>query len=263
MRILNADVDLDRFFQRLARASERVLFLDFDGTLAPFRDNRHDVAPYEGVRERLNAMLTAGRTRIVVVTGRVVEEMPELLGLNATPEIWGTHGWERRHPDGTVTGPNLDAATETALAQAVEHASALELGDRLERKPATVAIHTRGLSDTAAEELLERARKVWQRLAEPSDAQLQTFDGGLEMRVPGRDKGTAVTTVMDEMDDPVAAYLGDDLTDEDAFRALDGRGLRLLVREQFRQTAADVWLRPPVELLQWLDRWHEASQGDL
>lgn len=263
MEILNDRVDVDRFFHRLSSASERLLFLDFDGTLAPFRDDRHGVAPYDGVRDRLNAMLAEGHTRIVVVTGRVVDGMPALLGLERTLEIWGTHGWERRHPDGRVDGPDLDAETERALTEAMEHVNSLDLGDRLERKPATVAVHTRGLSNSEAEKLVDRISAIWQPLADDSSAELHVFDGGLEMRVPGRDKGTAVTTVLDELDDPVAAYLGDDLTDEDAFRALDGHGLRVLVREEFRETGADVWLRPPHELLQWLDRWHAASQGDL
>jgi trehalose-6-phosphatase len=54
------------------------------------------------------------------------------------------------------------------------------------------------------------------------------------------------------------AYLGDDRTDEDAFKALAGRGLAVLVREELRPTAAAVWLRPPVELLDFLQRWMTA-----
>lgn len=262
MEILSSDVDLDGFFARLGCSQERVLFLDFDGTLAPFRDNRHEVAPYDGVRQRLNAMLRHGHTRLVVVTGRVVAEMPELLGLNPTPEIWGTHGWERRYPDGSLEVPDLDARTERALAAAHEHTQALDLGDRLERKPATVAVHTRGLSSREASDLVERVEGLWRPLAEETAAELHAFDGGVEMRVPGCDKGTAVATVLGELEDPVVAYLGDDQTDEDGFRALGGWGLSVLVRDEFRETAADLWIQPPDELLQWLDRWHEASKGD-
>ncbi len=262
MQILHAQLDLDGFFRGLAAAEERVLFLDFDGTLAPFRDDRHAVVPYDGVRERLTAMLRDGHTRIVVVTGRVAREMPKLLGLDPIPEIWGTHGWERRYPDGSVEGPDLDLRTESALGAAFEHARSLDLGDRLERKPATVAVHTRGLSPREASDLVERVEGLWRPLAEDTAAELHAFDGGLEMRVPGCDKGTAVATVLSEMNDPVAAYLGDDRTDEDGFKALGDRGLSVLVRDGFRETAADVWIRPPEQLLQWLDRWHAASKGD-
>lgn len=262
MKILNADIDLDQFFDGLSAAEERVLFFDFDGTLAPFQHDRHEVVPYDGVRERLNAMLQGGHTRIVIVTGRVVSEMPGLLGLDATPEIWGTHGWERRHPDGRVDDPVLDAGTERALSRAVEHARTLDLGDRLERKPTTVAIHTRGLSEGNARDLVDRVRTLWKPLTDGSAVRLDVFDGGMEMRVPGCDKGTAVATVLGEMNDPVAAYLGDDRTDEDGFGALGDNGLSVLVRKELRETAADVWIQPPDELLEWLDRWHRASKGE-
>jgi trehalose-6-phosphatase len=51
------------------------------------------------------------------------------------------------------------------------------------------------------------------------------------------------------------AYLGDDQADEEAFRALQNRGLRILVRPEWRETAADVWLRPPEELVDFLFQW--------
>ena len=51
------------------------------------------------------------------------------------------------------------------------------------------------------------------------------------------------------------AYLGDDMTDEDAFQAVKARGLAVLVRPQFRPTAADVWLRPPEELVAFMQHW--------
>ena len=54
------------------------------------------------------------------------------------------------------------------------------------------------------------------------------------------------------------AYLGDDLTDEDAFRAVATRGLGILVRQELRKTAAVAWLRPPEELLDFLHRWARA-----
>lgn len=59
----------------------------------------------------------------------------------------------------------------------------------------------------------------------------------------------------------VAAYLGDDLTDEDAFRAIRGRGTGILVREEFRPTAAGFLLKPPEDVLDFLARWNEAAGG--
>jgi trehalose-6-phosphatase len=59
-------------------------------------------------------------------------------------------------------------------------------------------------------------------------------------------------------------YLGDDLTDESAFRsvnAAEAPHLSVLMRREWRETAADVWLRPPEELREFLQRWVSAQRG--
>ena len=96
----------------------------------------------------------------------------------------------------------------------------------------------------------------WFPIADRASLKLLEFDGGIEMRVPDPDKGHAVQTVLAEMDPQApAAYLGDDLTDERAFRALAGRGLSVLVRPRLRRSRAAVWLKPPEQLLDFLSRW--------
>ena len=93
------------------------------------------------------------------------------------------------------------------------------------------------------------------------------FDGGMELRVTGVDKGTAVRQVLADTrsshaDGALLAYLGDDMTDEDAFRALGDEGFSILVRDQLRPTAAGSWLRPPGELLRFLERWLDLRSRD-
>jgi trehalose-phosphatase len=135
---------------------------------------------------------------------------------------------------------------------------------RAEVKPGGVAIHVRGLSRSDAEDIIGRVRRLWSPLLAEFDLTLLEFDGGLEIRVPGRDKGFAVRTILAEsVPDAAVAYLGDDRTDEDAFRALNGKGLTVLVRPEYRPTAAEVWLQPPQELIQFLEEWLCASGGKL
>ena len=71
-----------------------------------------------------------------------------------------------------------------------------------------------------------------------------------------------VDEIAHEMGDAPIAYLGDDRTDEDAFRALQGRGLTVLVRQELRPTSAELWLRPPDELMHFLNDWLSASRGE-
>jgi trehalose-phosphatase len=258
MEILQPGFDLDRFFGDLGPATARALLLDYDGTLAPFHTQRDQAIPYPGVREILGAMQQAGHTRLAVVSGRALADLAPLLGLDPPPELWGTHGWERQLPGLARELAALDPAAARGLEAALALALAHGLAEGCERKPTSLALHWRGLPAQAAQELHAWALRHWLPLARGAGLVAHDFDGGIELRAPGRDKGDAVRTILGELGDrAVAAYLGDDRTDEDAFAAIKGRGMAALVRDEPRPTAADVRLCPPDELLAFLRRWHE------
>jgi trehalose 6-phosphate phosphatase len=250
-------MNLAVFFEEIARAPERVLMLDYDGTLAPFHVDPSQAVPYPEVAAVLEEIGTAGGTRIVIISGRPADEVPPLLSLSWQPEIWGSHGWERLLPDGsrTVTqaAPHAARALEAGVAAV---ADLMRDGARLERKLASIALHWRGLPPAAAAELRRRAASAWAPLAPTGRVELLAFDGGLELRAVGCSKQSAVEAVLSESaPDSAVAYLGDDMTDEDAFRALKRRGVGVLVRTELRETAADVWLKPPHELVAFLRHW--------
>lgn len=256
MQVLTSTLDFAAYLAAVPRASARVLLLDYDGTLAPFHPDPAQAVPYPGVTALLREVMAAG-TRLVLVTGRPAEELPPLVGLDPAPEIWGGHGWEQRLPDGRIEraapSPEERAALERAAACA---ADALAHGARLERKHASIALHWRGLSEREWQACATAARAAWAGRPELSALQPLDFDGGLELRAPGCNKQHAVKAVLATTPaDAAVAYLGDDLTDEDAFVAVRSRGVAVLVRPRCRPTAADVWLRPPDELLEFLGHW--------
>jgi trehalose 6-phosphate phosphatase len=126
----------------------------------------------------------------------------------------------------------------------------------METKPGAIAVHWRGLSSTEKKAVEAKVQKLSEELITDYGLQLLPFDGGLELRAPGKTKGDAVSAILAEFGKGVAAaYLGDDQTDENAFRAIKGRGLAVLVRPEPRPTLADVWLRPPDELVEFLRDW--------
>ena len=258
MQILQPGFDLERFFADVGRAEARALLLDYDGTLAPFHTRRDMALPYPGARELLAAIQRAGHTRLVVISGRALADLAPLLGLDPPPELWGSHGWERQLPGGARQLAALEPAMARGLEQALALAMARGLAERCERKPASLALHWRGLPAPIVQELRAWAQRSWAALAGAAGLAMHDFDGGIELRAPGRDKGHAVRTILDELGEgAAAAYLGDDLTDEDAFIAIKGRGLAALVRAEPRPTAADIRLRPPDELRAFVRRWHE------
>lgn len=259
MSPLNPDFDLERYFARLGRSRDRVLLLDYDGTLAPFHKDPRLALPYPQVARVLREVARTGATRIVLVTGRRLEDLRRILPLVPRAEIWASHGWERMAATGESWSylPSRAALGELQRAEAPARRLA-EQGVRVERKVASLAVHWRGLVPTMVERVRRALDEAWCDIGGDCLA-LLPFDGGLELRAHGRDKGDAVREAMSGCaSDAVCAYLGDDLTDEDAFEAIRERGLGVLVRAQHRRTSADLWLSPR-ELTAFLERWGAAA----
>ena len=263
MLALRQGRSLSDLFRSLQGAARRALMLDYDGTLAPFHVDPAQAEPYPGVREALTALLAAGHTRVVLVTGRAVRDLLPLLRLDPLPEVWGSHGWEEPAPAAGVALSEPAPEGRAALADAAALAPELEArGARLELKPSGLAVHWRGLPPERSAAIREWLEARWTALDLGRGLDWRDFDGGVELRLPGRDKGHVVERLLGEMGPgTVAAYLGDDLTDEDAFRAIRGRGTGILVRREFRPTAADFLLQPPEEVLAFLARWDLAAGG--
>lgn len=256
MELLNESTDLDLFFRRLATSSYPLLMLDYDGTLAPFREERDEAIPYSGVRDRLSRLVASVRTRTVIISGRAITDIIPLLGLPQLPEIWGSHGAERRLPDGTLQSIEISQATKAGLARIEQWISEHNIEKIVERKPAAIAFHWRGLSPTDTATYREMVLDAWSAVAGKHGLHVHEFDGGLELKAADITKAVAIHTLLHATPaDTAAAYLGDDLTDEDAFEALAGHGLSVLVRKETRTTRADLRITPPEELLSFLDRW--------
>ncbi len=262
MELLTPDFDIDAYFETVRTAPERVLMLDYDGTLAPFKVQRNQAVPYEGVERLLDGIMTTGQCRVVIVSGRWTRDILQLIQLKKRPEIWGSHGWEHMLPDGSCTVAEIDETALKVLADIEDWLRGAGLYQYCEPKPACLALHWRGKPQTDIERIRSSVMEECALMKGADTLHLTEFDGGLEFRVPGRTKGLAVNEILRTVDpDACVAYLGDDLTDEDAFKALGSRGLRVLVRDTLRSTAADIRLNPPDELLSFLKRWQECCSA--
>jgi trehalose-phosphatase len=217
--------------------------------------------PFDGVREALEALMQTARTRVVIVTGRTVEHLVPLLGIHPPPEIYGAHGWEHLSSIGEWKRFVPDEQSLAALLRARAWIEAEGLGEHSEFKAGSVTFHWRGMEESEAQALREKTAHAWAALAMEANLELHDFDGGMELRARARHKGIAVREVLKSAEKMTpAAFLGDDLTDEDAFKELKGRGLSVLVRGEPRATSADVWIRPPDELLDFLARWRNLTK---
>ena len=251
---------LEPFLARLRNARQSVLFLDYDGTLAPFRQDTSKATPYPGVRACLNAILEQGCCRLIIVTGRAVQDLKPLLKLRHPSEVWGSHGRERLLVDETYQVQELSLEAQQHLDRTRNWVEQKGLKDWLEEKPGCLAIHFRGRDPQLVEKVGAELASHREVMGRDGAVQMRRFDGGIEFRAQGATKGSAVRTVLSELGEDVpVAYLGDDLTDEDAFEALGERGLGVLVRREPRPTAAHLRISPPEELLDFLQQWTAAS----
>lgn len=246
---------LDGFHAFAASLTGRTpaVFLDYDGTLTPIMPRPDlavlDVAVRSGI-ERL-----AGLCPVAVVSGRDLEDVARLVALPGLVYA-GSHGFDIRGPDlrvriGAEHTPALDRA-EVALRRDLAGIG----GALVERKRFAIAIHTR---------LVEAAHKP--AVADAVHRQAAAEDG---LRVTGGkeihelrpnvpwDKGRAVLSLLDRLGLAVGSvlpvYIGDDETDEDAFRALAGRGTGIRVMDDPAPTSAAWRLRDPGEVAVFLKR---------
>jgi trehalose 6-phosphate phosphatase len=198
-------VDTERLLARLAeRPGEAAILLDVDGTLAPIAPRPEDAVVPDETRVILERLVV--RYALVgCVSGRAGDEAAELVGVEGVVYV-GEHGLE------------LDPRAAEWSPRIAEFADSIDWP--AERKRLTVAFHWRTAEDEQA--ALTELRRVADR-AIAAGLRPRWGRKVLEVRPPiDADKGTAIRSLLDERGLRRALYSGDDSTDLDAFRGLDG-----------------------------------------
>ncbi|HVI07092.1 MAG TPA: trehalose-phosphatase [Candidatus Binatia bacterium] len=253
--------EIENTLAAVRRAPQSLLMLDYDGTLAPFRNRRPEAFPYPGITRLLEEIVRCGRTRLAIISGRDVRDVASFLGPELPVEIWGLHGLQRVTADCKLEQLPVDEAASQALNKAKDWLCSHDLKEVAEFKTGSIAVHWRGLRTEESEWLRGRVLLGWRPIVRNTSLQLLNFDGGLEIRTPIANKGDAVRKMLSEMPPASpAAYLGDDNTDEQAFQAINESGLSILVRPCWRDTLARAWITPPDELKTFLTQWLEATK---
>ena len=246
----------------IALAPHRLLMLDLDGTLVPFEVVRSRAVPAPDTLSLLQRIAASEGTTLAVISGRPVRELADLLG-HPPWTLVGEHGWETAEPGERVMRHSSPRGTPARLDRAEQAAREAGLGERLERKRTSLAVHTRGLDEATARAIESTAARLWQPLTENAPMQLTPFQGGVELRQKGRDKGTAVCDLLArERPGTLAVFVGDDRTDEDAFAALSSDGIGVRVGPHGVPTAASARLEGPREVARFLEEWLQVTEHD-
>ncbi len=205
--------ELDAALTAFAHRRPLLVASDYDGVLAPLRDDPSAAGFEVGAADALLRLSRVDGVTVALVSGRGVDDLQTTSGLSGNFRWVGSHGAEF---DGQMTGEL--AERRDRLAEQLAPLVARVEGAWLETKPASVAVHVRPVQDRAAAALLlEEARG-----AVDSSLTLKPGKDVLEIAVTDAHKGAALRRLVDELGVVASLYLGDDVTDEDGFRALDG-----------------------------------------
>jgi trehalose 6-phosphate phosphatase len=258
----DALVSFDEVERRRAGRTPAV-FLDYDGTLTPIVDRPEDAVISESMRRVVRDL--ARRCTVCVVSGRDRRVVQELMGVDDLV-VAGSHGFDIWSPgEGTVqheAGAGTEGLIEEVTARLREELDGIP-GVLIEPKQVSVAAHYRLVDD----EQRPRVREVVERLLAERPDDLKVTPGKMVFEIQPKldwDKGKAVLYLLEALgldrDDVVPLYLGDDITDEDAFDALADRGIGIFVGDPDdpevagRTTAAHFVLHSIEEVEQFLDR---------
>ena len=199
--------------------------LDFDGTLAPLVDDPSASRPLPGAVTALVALVAqpaAARVRVALVSGRALGDLHSIAQAPVGTYLIGSHGAERARV--TAFGLDrdvvqLDDVAADRLASLGAEVAAVARGRDgvwVETKPTAVVVHTRLAPDDVAEVAQAEALAVGARLG----SKVLHGKDVVEISVLRASKGAALTALRVELDAHVVVYMGDDVTDEDAFAAL-------------------------------------------
>lgn len=217
------------FWDLVRESRNRCLVLDYDGTLAPFREDRMEAYPLEGIVGLLERIRDEEGTYLAMMTGRPLTELLFLLGDLGIP-VSASQGTEFYEPGRDVRILQATLRQAQRLARAEVEADAVCVEARVERKLASVALHTRGMDPGAAKEAEDELCLIWDREADDFGFECRRFNGGVELRLKNIDKGTALLELLRSRPaDGLCVYVGDDDTDEDAFRVIRDRGVGIKV----------------------------------
>jgi trehalose-phosphatase len=240
----------------IARRRGILLCLDYDGTLSEITPAAASARPVEGIRTSIERIASASKqARVAIVSGRRIEEVRRLLGIDSGILFSGVHGLEVTDANGEVSfvsdvaecAPELARVRRWLLGQVPD-----SRGFRIEDKIAAVGLHYRQADASEAAELRERFSEfVSANAPRLKLVQLKMIDEAMPRCAT---KARAVELLKARKPRAFATiYCGDDSTDEDAFAALGDDDVGVLIGAP-RVTRALYSLPDPtalsVELLQ-------------
>ena len=244
---------------RISEAERLLVALDFDGTLAPLVDRPEDARATARARAAIERLAASDDTRVAIVSGRALDSLGQVASPPDGTLLSGSHGVELQLDAGVATIDLRDAelAKLDRLSTIVEEIASDAEGAWIERKPAGLALHTRRLSSSDGTALQHAARERVD--AELVGITVRTGKAVLEFAVRSSDKGESLTRLRQHVGATATIYVGDDVTDEDAFATLDEGDVGVKVGQG--KSVATYRVRSPEDVADLLERLADARDA--
>ncbi|MFP5488438.1 MAG: trehalose-phosphatase [Acidimicrobiia bacterium] len=240
---VSADALADRLRPLLGRA---LVGFDVDGVLAPIVEHATEARLTPGVHDSLARL--AEQTEIAILSGRSLGDLEHLFGFPDGVHVIGSHGLEIRGDDGVALDPDEQYTFDQLELLGRKAVEAAGDGAWLEYKPASVVVHTRAADPSLAEPALDAVG----RLAGLVDGgQVKPGHHVVELLARSASKGEALLALAHRLGRSPLVFLGDDVTDEDAF-ALMGDDDDVSVRVGPGRTLAKYRLAGPGDVAELL-----------
>lgn len=231
------------------RGKKVVVLLDYDGTLTPIVERPELAKLSKEMRQALSDL--AGKCTLAIISGRDLSDVQDLVAIEGVLYA-GSHGFDISGPEGHMEYqqgraylPSLDRA-ERSLRERLKEIP----GCQVERKHFAIAVHFRRVDDgqvPAVEAAVDEVLAAHEDLRKTGGKKIFELRPDIEW-----DKGKAITWILQQLGldgkDVLPFYLGDDLTDEDAFRELREKGITILVQDESRPTLAHYAVENPEDV---------------
>lgn len=238
-----------------------VFFLDYDGTLTPIVERPELAVMSQDMRGILKKL--SQRHTLAIVSGRMREDVEKLVGIDGLIYA-GSHGFDIEgggysmiHPQVKNVVPIISEVIEKLLKEVGSIPGVI-----IEKKKFSVAVHYRLVDE---KKFLPKIKSAVDKVNRNYD-KLRLMCGKKVFEILPDivwDKGKAVRWILGALKiawkDASVMYIGDDVTDEDAFRIVRTRGIAILVADKIKESTADFWVSSPDELKKLFEKIIESS----
>ncbi len=251
------------FLSDIRAVSHTLLFSDYDGTLTPIVSRPEEAILPSEVKEKLRALAEKPTFSVGVISGRPLSEVKALVGIEGIYYA-GNHGLEIGGPDLKLIVPVAEAARALIKDLTKQFSARLAniAGTIVEDKGLTLSIHYRLVKENEVNGVAEIFHQITSPLLQEARIKVTSGKKVWEVRPPiDWHKGKAVETIIKELkavlkcEQLLTIYLGDDTTDEDAFRVIHRpQGWSIFVGQENSSSNADYFLDSTSEVLTFLSR---------